>query len=143
MARFAGDIQVYEDPCRGLVELIEQGQFDGRPARKILEEAINPMIRAGVDTLVLGCTHYPFVLPLIHEIAGPDVGVIDPAPAVALQVKRVLAAMGLLAPWERTGHFQTFTTGGIELFTLAIKQLLGQRLPTAKAFWSDDYQLNY
>jgi glutamate racemase len=143
MARFAGDIVVYEDPCRGLVELIEGGQFNDRPAKKILEEAINPMIQAGVDTLVLGCTHYPFVLPLIHETAGPEVGVIDPAPAVALQVKRVLADMGLLAPWERAGQIQTFTTGEEELFNRAIRQLLGQRLPTAKAFWLDDYQLSY
>jgi glutamate racemase len=143
MAQFAGDIQVYEDPCRGLVELIEGGQFDGRSVKKILEGAINPMIRAGVDTLVLGCTHYPFVLPLIHEIAGPDVGVIDPAPAVALQVERVLATMGLLAPWEKTGHIQTFTTGENEFFTHVIKQLLGRWLPVANAFWSDDYQLNY
>jgi glutamate racemase len=67
------------------------------------------MLAQGIDTVVLGCTHYPFVIPLIQEIVGPGVRVIDPAPAVARQVGRVLEAMGQL-PQQKTpkGFPETF-----------------------------------
>ena len=71
--------------CPGLVAQIEAGRLDGPETRAILEKALAPMLARGIDTVVLGCTHYPFVIPLIEEIAGPGVRVIDPAPAVARQ----------------------------------------------------------
>ena len=143
ITRFAGDVELYENPCQGLVELIEKGQTDGRPARRILDGAIKPMIEAGVDTLVLGCTHYPFVLPLINQITGPDVRIVDPAPAVAQQVRRVLEAGELLSQWDRAGQVQTYTTAAFEPFAIAVKKLLGYGLPTATASWSDGYALSF
>jgi len=58
--------------------------------RDSLEDALQPMCEQGIDTIVLGCTHYPFVIPLIQDIVGPEVRVIDPAPAVARQVRRIV-----------------------------------------------------
>jgi glutamate racemase len=93
--RFANSVTVLQNTCPGLVSQIEAGQLDGVETRRILETALKPMLEQGVDTIVLGCTHYPFVIPLIQEIAGPQVRVIDPAPAIARQVGRLLDIRGL------------------------------------------------
>lgn len=93
--RFARDVRLLQDTCPGLVKQIEAGELDSPPTRAILERALLPMLAENIDTIVLGCTHYPFVIPLIQEIAGPGVRVIDPAPAVARQVERLLQAAGL------------------------------------------------
>jgi hypothetical protein len=69
----------------------------------ILENALQPMLAAGIDTVVMGCTHYPFVIPLVQQIAGPGVRVIDPAPAVARQVGRLLRERGLANPAATPG----------------------------------------
>jgi len=91
--RYATGITIFQDTCPGLVARIEQGDLTGPATRAILEKALGPMLAAGVDTVVLGCTHYPFVLPLIREICGPDIGLIDPAAAVARRMVHLLAEM--------------------------------------------------
>lgn len=88
--RFAHGVEIYQDTCPGLVEQIEAGALNSPATRAILEAALQPMLARGIDTVVLGCTHYPFVIPLIQEIVGEDVRVIDPAPAIARQVRRVV-----------------------------------------------------
>ena len=110
MTRFAREITIYEDSCPGLVEQIEAGELDSRETRIILSRALSPMLREDVDTLILGCTHYPFVLPLIEEIAGPKVTVIDPAPAVARQSQRVLLEQNLLNSSSRRGKTMAYST---------------------------------
>lgn len=97
MQRFAHHVEMLEDPCVGLVELIEAGKGEDAETAVLLRQILLPMLEAGVDTLVLGCTHYPFVIPQIQTVVGPDVAIIDPAPAVARQVGRVLAARQQLA----------------------------------------------
>ena len=79
MHRFARDVVVYEDPCVGLVEHIEHHFDDKVGLKRLLHGYLQPMLAAGVDTLILGCTHYPFVAPEIAAIAGPAVRIIDPA----------------------------------------------------------------
>ena len=64
------------------------------PRVRSLENALHPMLAKNIDTVVLGCTHYPFVIPLIEQIVGENVRVIDPAPSVAKQAKRLLEAQG-------------------------------------------------
>jgi glutamate racemase len=91
LERFAQGVTVMQDTCPGLVGQIEQGALESAETRQILEKALRPMLARGMDTVVLGCTHYPFAIPLIQQIVGDSVRVIDPAPAVARQVRRVLA----------------------------------------------------
>jgi glutamate racemase len=93
--RFAGGLKVLEHPCPGLVEQIEKGELDSPATRGILSAALGPMLAQGADALVLGCTHYPLVIPLIREIAGPGIRILDPSPAVARQVARLLRERGL------------------------------------------------
>jgi glutamate racemase len=109
--RFARGVTVLQDACPGLVAQIEAGRLEAPETRAILERAIAPMVERGADTIVLGCTHYPFVIPLIQEIAGPAVQVIDPAPAVARQAARLLAGRGLTANCDARGRLEVYTTG--------------------------------
>lgn len=130
LARFAGNITAYESACPGLVEQIEAGELESKETEVILQKAIRPMLAHGVDTLILGCTHYPFVLPLIKRIAGNNVAVIDPAPAVAQQVKRVFKEQGH-SPVK--GEIHLFTTGDSAIFGSKAQRLLSQSLPPAFA----------
>lgn len=109
--RFARDVKILPSTCPGLVGEIEAGRLSGKKTRRILEEAIQPMLEQGADTLVLGCTHYPFVLPLIREIAGESVNVIDPSPAIARRVKYLLEEKGWLEDSATRGHLTIATSG--------------------------------
>ncbi len=109
--RFANGVQLYQDTCPGLVAQIEQGNLAGEETRQILTRALNPMLANGIDTVVLGCTHYPFVIPLIQQITGPEVRVIDPAPAVARQTARLLEQTGLLAQDHQNAAITYYTSG--------------------------------
>ena len=121
--RFASGVMLLQNTCAGLVEQIEAGNLDGKETAIILERAIKPMLAANIDTIVLGCTHYPFVIPLIKEIAGPDVRVIDPAPAIARQVGRLLDWHDLRSPEQEPGRVTLLTTGAAEKLADFVKQV--------------------
>ena len=93
--RFEDDVHIVEHVGEGFVELVENGILDGPEAYETVRASLQPLLDAGADRIVLGCTHYPFLRPIIEAIAGPDVQVIDPAPAVARQTVRVLAERGI------------------------------------------------
>jgi glutamate racemase len=95
--RFANDMQVITQPCPGLVELIETGDLGSEPLRQMLQGYVQPLLAAGCDTLILGCTHYPFLRPLLATMVPADVAIIDTGAAVARQLQRLLAARDLLA----------------------------------------------
>ncbi len=109
--RFAGDVKILQDTCPGLVRQIEEGKINDPETNAILEKALVPMLENGVDEIVMGCTHYPFVIPIIREIVGDKAQVIDPAPAVARQAGRLLTECDLQASRKGEGEIQFFTTG--------------------------------
>lgn len=126
--RFAQGITVLPQTCPGLVEQIEAGDLDSPKTLSILRQSLTPLLAQGIDHLVLGCTHYPFVRPAIQAIVGPDVHVVDPAPAVARQVARVVNYELRIANNElRTGQgrVEFFTTGGTARFEQMRATLLG------------------
>ena len=92
---YEDDVQIVEHVGQGFVELVENGILDGPEAENTVRASLEPLLQAGADIIVLGCTHYPFLRPVIERIAGPGVQVIDPAPAVARQTVRVLAERGI------------------------------------------------
>lgn len=94
--RFACDVQVITQPCPGLVERIEAGDLHGPQTRALLEGWVRPLLAQGCDTLILGCTHYPFIKPLLGELVPPAVQLIDTGAAVARRLEQLLAAEGLL-----------------------------------------------
>jgi glutamate racemase len=138
LARHAQSITVYEDPCPGLVEAIEAGRLADMETEAIIKAALAPMLEAGVDTLVLACTHYPFVQPLIQRLAGPEVAVIDPAPAVARQVGRVLAWQRLARISDRPGRLVLYSTGESGKLALTASELLGTVAAVRTARWAED-----
>ena len=87
---YQDDVRIEEHVGEGFVQLVERGELDGPEAERTVRASLQPLLDAGADIIVLGCTHYPFLRPVIERIAGPDVRIIDPAPAVARQVLRVL-----------------------------------------------------
>ena len=95
--RFAHDVQVVTQPCPGLVECVEQGALQAAQTRALLASYVQPLLAAGCDTLILGCTHYPFLKPLLRELVPAGVELIDTGAAVARQLERLLAERGLLA----------------------------------------------
>ncbi len=140
--RFANGVELVNHTCPGLVARIEEGDLDGPATRAILEDALRPMLARGIDTVVLGCTHYPFVIPLIERIAGPGVRVIDPAPAVARQAARVLAqaAPGAAAAGDRA-PVGVVTSGEPARLEELLPRLLGESFPVGRVVWNADGRL--
>ncbi|QKZ03095.1 glutamate racemase [Pseudomonas eucalypticola] len=95
--RFANDVKVVTQPCPGLVELIETGHLHSDALRTLLRRYVEPLLAAGCDTLILGCTHYPFLKPLLRGMIPANVILIDTGAAVARQLQRLLAQRDLLA----------------------------------------------
>lgn len=115
-SRLAGNysegVQVILQPCPGFVEQVEKGELDGARTLALVTRYVSPLLEQGVDTLVLGCTHYPFLLPAIKAVAGPTVTVVDSSAPVARQVYRRLEANGLLSRRGITGT-ELFWTSGV------------------------------
>ena len=137
LERFASGVMVMQDTCPGLVSQIEKGELDSPATRTILENALKPMLAHGIDRVVMGCTHYPFVIPLIEAIVGPQVKVIDPAPAVARQVGRMLAARGLQTAQTKPGQVRYLTSGNPEKLAKLLPRLLGAQEVVSVVCWQD------
>jgi glutamate racemase len=137
--RFANGVELFQSTCPGLVQEIERGDLNGEETRRILEDALLPMLEKNIDTVVLGCTHYPFVIPLIQEIVGEKVRVIDPAPAVARQIKRLLEAGGMMNQSSTRGGVKFYTSGDPDMFKSMLPDLLGEDGDVEEANWGNDY----
>ena len=92
---WGGNVKISEHVGQGFVELVENGLLDGPEAEAVVRTSLQPLLDDGADKIVLGCTHYPFLQPLIERLSGPGVEVIDPAPAVARQTLHVLESLGV------------------------------------------------
>jgi glutamate racemase len=136
--RFANGVELFQNTCNGLVQQIEQGNLNGIETRRILEDALRPMLEKDIDTVVLGCTHYPFVIPLVQEIAGEKVRVIDPAPAVAKQAKRLLDAGGMRNDSTARGSVRFYTSGDPNALASLLPVLLGEGGDVEKVGWKND-----
>jgi len=141
LERFASGVQVLQHTCPGLVGQIEKGNLDGDEPRAILEDALRPMLEQGIDTVVLGCTHYPFVIPLIEQIVGESVRVIDPAPAVAKQTKRLLEAQGLKRTIGEQAEIRLYTSGTVDPLTSLLSRLLGESGEVYPVTWVNDHHI--
>jgi glutamate racemase len=130
--RFGGDVKVITQPVPGLVEHIEAADLDGPELRRMVEGYVRPMLDAGADTIVLGSTHYVFLRPVLSEIAGPGVTLIDTGAAVARQLARVLRERGLEAREDARGEQRFWTSGDPATSERVISKLLGQRVHVDK-----------
>ena len=139
--RFAHEVDVVEIIAPGLVELIEDGQTNSEAVDLVLQTYLEPPELQGVDTLVLACTHYSFVIPAIQRVLGPAISVIDPAPAVAMQTVKL---------WEQQKHdadtltgtgtqagtrVRYITSGDPEVFRRSLLTLIGDEGTAQAALW--------
>jgi len=126
--KFGQGIQILENPCLGLVDNIEAGKWNDPETVLLLETILKPMMDAHVDHIVLGCTHYPIVIPLIANIMGNNVQLVNPAPAIAKQVYRQLAERNLLCVdanvKENSPKHTVWATGSMLSFNYLLKELL-------------------
>lgn len=121
--RFGADVKILMQACPGLVEQVEAGQLSGDKTRALIERYVVPLLEQKADTIVLGCTHYPFLASLIQEIAGPAVVIIDPAAAIARELRRRLASANLLSIESRAGTERFWTSAAPDTAQTIISQL--------------------
>lgn len=121
----AGGIEVHRVAAAGLVELVEAGVLVGDAVTDALRPLLDPMLEVGVDVVVLGCTHYPFLRNAIQAYTGPDVRVIDSGEAIARRVDVVLSGAGLKRELGPSGTFTFATSGDLSAVLPVASQLLG------------------
>ncbi|WXL24777.1 glutamate racemase [Ectopseudomonas mendocina] len=126
--RFAHDVRVVMQPCPGLVECIEAGDLDSAHTRVLLKGFVTPLLDAGCDTIILGCTHYPFIKPLLRTLVPDSVSLIDTGAAVARQVQRLLSQAEALA--DKSPQLTRFwTSGNSEDMSRILPLLWGESAP--------------
>ena len=122
--RFAGNDRVIPVACPGLMEQVEAGEFHTPKTRRIIEKYVGPLIDQGADTLVLGCTHYPFLADEIQAVAGKDVVIIDPSPAVARFLAQRLTEEGSIRKTAGASAISRFwCTGNPDARTETLQKL--------------------
>lgn len=121
-------VQILLQPCPGLMEQVEKAELDGPGTRALVASYVSPLLERGADTIVLGCTHYPFLLSIIKAITGPTVSVIDPAVAVARELHRRLETSALLSCTGAPGTERFWTSGAPDQVRPVVAQLWGKHV---------------
>lgn len=131
VGRFGSQARVIVQPCPGLVERIEAGDLAGPLTRRLLEGFVAPLLEAGADTLVLGCTHYPFLAPLLRELVGPQAEIVESGAAVARQLARRLAETDFLSG-QTQGTERFFSSDEPALLEALLPRLWGTAAPVER-----------
>lgn len=129
--QFAQGVTLINQACPDLVAAVEAGDTDAGWLPERVREHLDPMLAGGIDTLVLGCTHYSFLRRPIEEAAGPDVTIIDAAQPVARQVQRVLQQSGLLNDEAGVGSLAYLSSSNLDEIRVILERLLpsGEQAP--------------
>ncbi len=131
LGRFNAGAEVLVQPCPGLVERVEAGDLDGEVTRALLSDYLTPLLEQGADTLVLGCTHYPHLSPLIRDLAGPGVVIMSAGAAVARQVRRRLEEADILTQGPSIATERFWTSGARDIAPGLIERLWGKPVEVA------------
>jgi glutamate racemase len=131
-ARFADKALIIPQACPGLVDQVEQGDLEGPETYKLVAQFVQPLLEQKADILVLGCTHYPFLKPVIQELAGPAIKVIDSGEAIARRLHSLLNHHGLLSEAKLAGSVQFYSSADNGIADAVISELWGSRIQTVK-----------
>ncbi len=132
LKRLDKGVEVFSRAAPGLVPLVEAGKTDTPEAAEAVREYLLPLKKAGIDTLILGCTHYPFLTRLIAGELGPGVRLVDPAAATVREVKKELLRLGLAAARETAEGHCFFVSGAPEPFRAVARRFLGRDIGPVK-----------
>jgi glutamate racemase len=124
--KYAKNINVIYEVGNGLVELVEQGKSNSKEAKTLLEKYIRPMLNQNIDHLVLGCTHYPFFIPVLKEILPKSVSIINPAPAVAKQTQKVFFDLYGITSDNNPPFINFYSSGNTETLKQLVKEIEDQ-----------------
>lgn len=122
-------VEIFEKACPLFVSLVENDEIYTDKARSIVYEYLSSVKDKGIDTLILGCTHYPFLVDAITEVMGPYVKLIFPAEEIALEVQRILTEMDLLNTDNPSPTHRFFVTGKPRCFKKIGERFFGEKLP--------------
>lgn len=132
--RYASDVDVVVQVGTGLVEIVEKNLLDAPSSYRLVQQYIQPMINARADQIVLGCTHYPFLMPLIERVVEGRAKIINPAIAIAKQVRRVLQKKNLLNTNISRPLYHFYTTGDEAILTSFVQQHTNIQF-TSSPYW--------
>lgn len=121
-------LEVHAVACPLLVPLIEEGLLDDPLTDQHIARYLRPLLHVGIDTLILGCTHYPLLHAAIARLAGPEIRLVDSAQNCALAVRDLLAEDDLAAPGDRTGWLQVALTDSSDRFLPVVERALELRV---------------
>src|SRR6266516_6546274 len=134
---FAGGIQAFAVGCPELVTLVEQGEIDGLAVEEAVKQALYPILKADVDVIILGCTHFPALLPVIERVTNHKIYIIDSSNAVARRTHYVLDTEGLMRPANSNkahiGNLKVWCSGNAEVFSDVANKLLGYSIHANQA----------
>lgn len=143
---FRSDLEVFQAACPSLVALAEYGETESPAAREEVESCLGPLLDLGIDTLLLGCTHFPHLRRVLSEIAGPGIVIIDPAEETAREVKDFLEKRGWLNPSPFEGPREFYATGDPERFVSVGSRLWpgiirsAHKLTLKPGFWESEFE---
>jgi glutamate racemase len=126
------DVELVALACPGFVEFVERGEFDSEQVHVLAQRLLAPAKEAKVDTLLLGCTHYPYLARTLSDVMGRDVVLVSSADETAFEVRRVLGELGLTRSTDAEGVARFVTTGDVNWFEELGRRLLGPELERAE-----------
>jgi glutamate racemase len=133
----AGGIRAYPVDCPEFVTLVEQGELDGPVVEETVKQALQPLLREDVDVIVLGCTHFPALRPVIERVTNHKILIIDSSKAVARRTHYMLDAEGLIQPGNSNnahiGNLSVWCSGDAEVFRIVANKLLGYSINVYQA----------
>ena len=122
------DVELTSAACPGFVEFVERDQTDGEEVTVLARRLLSPVKDAGVDALLLGCTHYPYLAPVIQRVMGDGVVLVSSANETAFAVRELLDSRGLAAPMSHVATRRFFSSGDVDAFASLGRRLLGPEL---------------
>jgi glutamate racemase len=139
---WAHGARIISRTCPGLVERVERGEADAPETRNLLRTCLAPLLTEGIDVLVLGCTHYPFLIPTLQRLLPQGISIVEPSDAIARQTRRILAKRGLLAPDSPQGVRRYAATGSPGALQRALDHLLHEQPVVHRTKWQHDRLLD-
>jgi glutamate racemase len=123
--KYANDVELNVTLGNNLVNIVEKGLINDLSTQEYLAQIVKPLVDKKIDHLVLGCTHFPFLIPVLQKVLPQNVKLIDPAPAVAKQTKRILSQNHLLNNSINKPAYEFYNTGDSTILANVLKEILG------------------